>query len=469
MGAAGGATQTFVQATGGTLALSGVISEASAGVSLSYKGTGVNGIFIVSGTNTYSGSTNINAGTLSVANVGNAGASSNLGTNGTINIGALSTAGALTYTGAGETSDKVINLAGTTGGATLTQSGASGLLKFSSNLTATGAGNKLLTLSGSTAGTGEFSGNIGDVGGVVSLTKGGSGTWTLSGTNSYSGLTNINGASGTLITSGTNSSAGATTIQSGALLFNNISNGGIASGLLTISSGATIQAGIAGIALSNAVTLATSSGGTAFTGTQSLVFNGEVNFTGTSNKGFNNTTTNGSTLTLAGGLSLNNTAANIYNNNSPNSGGAPGTVIISGIVRTGALATTAGSIANSAGALILTNNANSYAGATSVSGGTLAGTAAHAFGDTTGISITGSTAILSLRGDSSTNFTTLTGGALYSVTAGVSGATINADQATTAGTGAKTMTIGTLGASTTAAGFQLLLTNVFGCLDMCHG
>ena len=53
---------------------------------------------------------------------------------------------------------------------------------------------------------------------------------------------------------------------------------------------------------------------------------------------------------------------------------------------------------------VILRTQNSYVGATTVSGGTLAGIGANAFGSTSGISIAGA-GILSLRGDSSTGGT----------------------------------------------------------------
>ncbi len=147
--------------------------------------------------NDYTGGTTIAAGTLRVAKIGNASGSSDLGTGGTINFGSGATTGTLAYIGAGETSNKVINLSGTTGGATIDTTGATGGLTFSSNFTATGAGAKTLTLQGNSTGN-SITGTIGDSGGgATALTKSGTGTWTLSNTNSYSGGTTING--GTLI------------------------------------------------------------------------------------------------------------------------------------------------------------------------------------------------------------------------------------------------------------------------------
>jgi autotransporter-associated beta strand protein len=181
------------------------------------------GILTLSGANTYSGTTTINGGILSVNTINSVSTptpsgSSSLGVpssaaNGTIAINN----GTLLYNGtAHETSDRVINLSGTTGGATIDQSGT-GALKFTSDLTATGNGAKTLTLQGSTSGTGELGGVVPNSGGGnTALAKAGTGTWILSGNNTYSGATAING--GTLWVNGTHGGAGAWTVASGATL-----------------------------------------------------------------------------------------------------------------------------------------------------------------------------------------------------------------------------------------------------------
>lgn len=183
----GGSRSITVTNAGATLTVGSVAEDASSRT-LTKAGAGT---LVVGGSSSYSGVTNINGGILSVSSL------ANTGTNSTINIGNTTTAGTLKFTGGNETSSKVINLAGTTGGATIDQSGT-GALKFSSNLTATGVGNKTLTLQGSATGTGEIAGAIVDSAGkVTSLVKAGTGTWTLSGTNTYSGLTDI--SAGTLV------------------------------------------------------------------------------------------------------------------------------------------------------------------------------------------------------------------------------------------------------------------------------
>jgi autotransporter-associated beta strand protein len=136
----------------------------------------------------------------SINSVSGGAPTSNLGApttaaNGTISLGTGTQFASLVYDGAGETTDRVIRLAGTSGtGITLTQEGA-GLLKFTSALAfANNAASYTLRLNGSTAGAGEFAGNITNgSGGAKSLKKEGTGTWTLSGNLSYAGNTTVSG------------------------------------------------------------------------------------------------------------------------------------------------------------------------------------------------------------------------------------------------------------------------------------
>ncbi|TAL05279.1 MAG: hypothetical protein EPO07_03785, partial [Verrucomicrobia bacterium] len=205
-------------ANGGTLTINSVIANGTQSSVDFWNTSSGTGIVVLTADNTFDSTLNLQSGVISVANVRNSGVAGNLGKNGTIHIGAATSASTLKYTGTGETSDKVIDLAGTTGGATLDQSGT-GNLKFTANLTAATAGAKTLTLQGSTAGTGELAGNIVDSsGGGTSVTKLGTGTWTLSGANNtYTNGTRVN--QGTLIVSGT-------IVHSGASDFLSLNNVG---------------------------------------------------------------------------------------------------------------------------------------------------------------------------------------------------------------------------------------------------
>jgi autotransporter-associated beta strand protein len=189
---------TTPQSSQATNQVSGVISG-SGGLRINTAG----GIAYLSNTNnSFGGGVHVQQGTYVVASVGNAGGNSSLGTNGTVKLGGAgtnTTAGTLQWLGsAAETTDKVFDLTSTTGGGTINASGT-GLFKITQNLSTSVSGVKTLTLSGS--GSGEFAGVIGNsAGGDTALTKRGAGTWTLSGSNAFTGPTSVE--AGTLVVSG---------------------------------------------------------------------------------------------------------------------------------------------------------------------------------------------------------------------------------------------------------------------------
>ena len=219
----------FQGAANGTV--SGIISNGTTAEFFVQK-AGV-GTWTLSGENIYKGATAVGEGTLSVGSINSVVGgipSSNLGapttvTTGTIALGngsmltaAPTATGTLRYTGSGETTDRVLNLAGTTGGGAVEQAGT-GLLKFTSATTATGAGSKTLTLTGSTAGTGEMAGAIVDnsTANPTAVEKSGTGTWTLSGANTYTGATIVTGGALSL-TSAYLADNSAVAVASGAAL-----------------------------------------------------------------------------------------------------------------------------------------------------------------------------------------------------------------------------------------------------------
>jgi autotransporter-associated beta strand protein len=224
------------------------------------------GTTILTAANTYTGSTTINAGTLQVGNGGTTGSiPGNVLNNGTFAInrsdafafgGVISGTGALqqlgpgtttltavqTYTGSTTIGAGVLALTGTASIAA--SSGVVANAKF--DISGLSDGTSIKDLSGGSAGTvalgnntltltnaaGTFAGVISGNGGLV---KQGSGRFTLSGANDYTGATTVEG--GNLRVNG--SVASAVTVQSGATL----SGIGSVGGLVTVQSGGTLSAG----------------------------------------------------------------------------------------------------------------------------------------------------------------------------------------------------------------------------------
>ena len=163
----------------------GSVSAILAGTGILTKSTA--GTVTLSGTNTYTGATRINAGVLSIGTISNGGTASNLGAASTTAANLTLGGGTLQYTGAtASTNRNFVLTTGTTSTIDVTTA--------ATNLTISGA---------STATTG-------------GLTKMGAGTLTLSGANLYTG---------------------ATTINDGTLSLNNAAPNAIASAVVTVGDG----------------------------------------------------------------------------------------------------------------------------------------------------------------------------------------------------------------------------------------
>ncbi|MBX3740366.1 MAG: autotransporter-associated beta strand repeat-containing protein [Akkermansiaceae bacterium] len=171
--------------------ISGNIGQSGTGAKTLFKTS--SGTWVLSGTNTYTGATNIYAGTISVDSI-----SSRLGSLATasIQLGDGASTGRLLYTGAGnETSTRPFILRSTSSGGGIIDQSGGGELKLTGTITsASSTEAKTLTLQGSTSGTGELGGVISDGGAsATSVEKNGTGTWTLSGASTYTGATTARG------------------------------------------------------------------------------------------------------------------------------------------------------------------------------------------------------------------------------------------------------------------------------------
>ncbi len=279
----GGITGAHDLALGGAGNITVSSTIATGAGSLTKDGSGT---LTLTGYNTYTGSTTINAGTVSISSIKNIGAGASalgapeLVSKGTIALGAAT----LQYTGTGDTTDRVINLSSITGTSTLVQSGT-GILNFTGGVISTGAGSKTLLLTGSTAGSGKISGVISDNSSInkTSIRKEGTGAWTLAGANTYTGATTV--SSGTLILD-TNLTA------SSALNFDSAGATGGHGGSVVLGEGHTITAGIRNTSGSNGV------GNLDFEGNGTV--NGNIGASGAALYTVNATGVAGTTVTING-------------------------------------------------------------------------------------------------------------------------------------------------------------------------
>jgi fibronectin-binding autotransporter adhesin len=212
----------------GTVVINGAIGDLGTN-GTSFGRVGVNGTTSLLGLNAFRGTVNIDNGTL-VVNTIRDGAPSSIGTGtiagSVINPGLANTSGTLRYIGTeNATTARQVRIgrdtgATATGGAILENAGTGSLTfsapTFTSALSASDTAPRTLTIGG--AGNGAIQGVISNnsVSSVISLTKAGTGTWRLAGTNTYTGPTTVSG--GTLLIDGTNSGTGAITVASGATL-----------------------------------------------------------------------------------------------------------------------------------------------------------------------------------------------------------------------------------------------------------
>lgn len=332
---------------------------------------GGTGLLILTGANTYGGTTTINTGTLTLSN----GA-------------AIPNSSAVTIASAGTLQLNGVN-------ASIGSLAGAGAVNLSSNSLTAGADNGDATFSGSITGSGG------------SISKTGTGTWTLSGSNSFTGNSSI--SSGTLKLMGGSAIAdsvnfnitgsGKLEIGESETIFG-VSTG--SSGGIILDSGATLTLANAGSVQS----IVSGAGSLAKSGSGALTLSGTNTYTGA-------TTVNAGLLIAQGGSALSDSARTTVASGATldltNASETVGSIAGAGTIQLGATTLTTGGddsssvfsgtfasgtgrlVKTGAGALTLSGT-NSYTGTTTVSSGTLDLRGGNAIADASAVTVaTGAT------------------------------------------------------------------------------
>lgn len=222
----------------------------------------------------YTGTTTVTSNgegnTLTVTKLADGGSNSSIGASSSSAANLLMKLISLRYTGSGDSTDRLFTITG--GGANANgdyvaiESAGTGPLSFTNSgpiAYGTADQTREIRLTGSNAGMNTFAPMIGDNGtAAASLTKKGTGTWRLSGNNTYTGTTGV--TAGSLFINGNQSSAtGAVSVAAGATLGGN----GTIGGATTFSGASLLRPGSVGTdtgVLGFGSTLALSTTGTTF-------------------------------------------------------------------------------------------------------------------------------------------------------------------------------------------------------------
>ncbi len=383
-------------------AFSGTLHNGTGALALIKTGTGT---LILSGTNSYTGTTTVAAGTLQAGSTAGLSATSDFTVNGTLNLNGFSnTIGSLA------------------GGGTVTNNGV-GAAALSA-----GANNTSTT----------FSGTLQNGTGTLGLSKTGTGTLTLTGTNTYTGTTTI--AAGTLQLG----NAGATGSITGNLIDNGVLEFNRTDAALTLAgnisgTGSAIQAGTGTVTLSgtnsNTGTTTVAAGTLQAGSTTALSANSD--FTVATGATLNLNGNSNAIGSLAGGGTVTNNGVATA---TLSAGGDNATTTFSGTLQNGT--GTLGLSKTGTGTLILTGT-NSYTGTTTVSAGTLRAGSSTALSATSDFAVN---AILDLNGFSSPigslagAGTVTNNGAAATLTAGASNASTTFSGVLHDGTGSLALT-----------------------------
>ena len=366
--------------------------------SLTQAGTGT---LTLTGNNTYTGVTTLAGGVLNVASVSDYGVASAIGNRaasaeGLSKVGLLFEGGTLQYTGsANQSTNRQIRLANNTTN-TIDSSG-SGTLSFTYSGTNTdlfeSGGTRTLNLKGTNTGGNVFAIGLTDQGSSpTSLTKAGVGTWVLSGNNTYSGATTIN--AGTLQAGaapnafGSNSAVSLANVAGADLDLNNfnqsvgsLAGGGSTGGNVTLGTG-TLTVGGSNASTTYAGALV-GTGGLTKQGTGTFTLGGNSNvYTGVTtlaggvlNVGSAGALGSSGTLSFSGGtLQFSSANTSDYSGRFSTASNQAYNLDTNGqnVTLATALTSSGGSLTKlGAGTLTLIGN-NTYTGATTINGGTLA-------------------------------------------------------------------------------------------------
>ena len=285
-----GAIAVVNNSTAYTLASSGA-NRIGGSASLTKSGSA--SLTLSGGVNTYNGVTTIGGGTLSIGKLADGGSPSDIGSSGSAAANLVIDGATLQYnsTGAGDTSDRQFTVGSS--GATLDASGSGALTLSNSGAAAmSGSGSRTLTLTGTNTAANTLAAGVGDGAAATSLTKSGAGSWTLTGSNSYTGSTLISAGTLTLSGSAALGSGSALTLGGGALDLGTLSKTVAAVSITAAAaSGDTIRNGslagtsyAASLASGNAIVsanlLANGSGGLTKSGAGTLTLTGANTYTG---------------------------------------------------------------------------------------------------------------------------------------------------------------------------------------------
>lgn len=202
-------TLTLSGTNTGSNRLSGQLTDNGTGaISLTKSGTGT--WELANASSTYTGITSINGGVLSVTDLADGGVASSIGaSSGVASNLVIGNGSTLRYLGSGDSTNRLFTLAP---GVAFIESSGTGAVNFTNTGAVTLSGTntaRTIALGGTNTGNNTLGGAIGDSGtGATTLAKNDSGTWALTGNNTFTGNTVINNGNLMIGNGGTSGNSG---------------------------------------------------------------------------------------------------------------------------------------------------------------------------------------------------------------------------------------------------------------------